>query len=142
VKPNDFVRWMLLSPLHGLLGNTMLITVTGRCTGRQITTPVSYIRHDGMLWIISSRDRQWWRNVVQKPDVSLQLNGRQRSGSAQLVTDESAVAARLAAHVRPHPAAARGLHLRMRNGLPEPQDVQRLARERLFVGICLHDQPR
>ena len=55
---NSFIAWLLRSPLHGLLsGNTLLITVTGRKTGRPITTPVNYVRDGDRLWVISNRDR-------------------------------------------------------------------------------------
>jgi deazaflavin-dependent oxidoreductase (nitroreductase family) len=118
VNPNDFIRWMLKSPFHGLLRNTMLITVTGRRTGRQITTPVSYTRDGQVLWIVSSRSRTWWRNILQTPKVRLRLHGREVDGSAEVVSDEAAVEERLAAYVHQVPAAARGLRLQLRDGAP------------------------
>jgi hypothetical protein len=43
VTGNDFMSWFLRSPLHGLLSNgMMLLTVTGRKTGKKYTTPVGY----------------------------------------------------------------------------------------------------
>jgi deazaflavin-dependent oxidoreductase (nitroreductase family) len=140
VNPNDFIRWMLKSPFHGLLRNTMLITVTGRRTGRQITTPVSYTRDGQVLWIVSSRSRTWWRNILQTPKVRLRLHGREVDGSAEVVSDEAAVEERLAAYVHQVPAAARGLRLQLRDGAPDPHDLARLAKERLFVAVCL-DEP-
>jgi deazaflavin-dependent oxidoreductase (nitroreductase family) len=140
VKPNDFVRWMLKSPFQGLLPNTMLITVTGRRTGRQITTPVSYSREGQVLWIVSSRSRTWWRNILQTPKVRLRLQGRELDGSAEVVSDEAAVEERLRACIRQVPAAARGLRLYLTDGAPDPHDLARLAKERLFVAVCL-DEP-
>ena len=63
---NDFVKIMLKSPLHGLMGNTMIITVTGRKTGRKIAVPVNYYRDNDALWIITKRSRNWWRNVKRR----------------------------------------------------------------------------
>ena len=61
---NDFMSWVLRSPLHGMLSNgMMLITVTGRKTGKKYTTPVEYFREDGNLWVMTSRDRTWWKNL-------------------------------------------------------------------------------
>ena len=41
----DFVAWLLRSPFHGMLSNgMMLITVSGRKTGKKYTTPVDYTR--------------------------------------------------------------------------------------------------
>jgi len=34
----------------------MLITVTGRKTGKKYTTPVGYYQQDGYLWVLTSRD--------------------------------------------------------------------------------------
>lgn len=40
---NDFMAWVLRSPFHGMLSNgMMLITITGRKTGKTYTTPVGY----------------------------------------------------------------------------------------------------
>ncbi|MBK6434209.1 nitroreductase/quinone reductase family protein [Candidatus Amarolinea dominans] len=61
---NSFIAWLLRSPLNSLLSsNTLLITMTGRKTGLLITTPVNYVRDGDRLWVISSRDRTWWRNL-------------------------------------------------------------------------------
>lgn len=61
---NDFMAWVLRSPLHGILSKgMMLITVTGRKTGKKYTLPVEYFEADGFLWIVTSRDRTWWRNL-------------------------------------------------------------------------------
>lgn len=58
MSANDFVSLVLRSRLHSLMGNTMLITVRGRKTGKPITTPVNYVRAGTALWILTSRDRQ------------------------------------------------------------------------------------
>lgn len=41
---SSFVEFVLRSPLHSLLGATMLLTVTGRKTRRKISIPVNYYR--------------------------------------------------------------------------------------------------
>lgn len=61
---NDFMAWVLRSPLHGMLSNgMMLITITGRKTGKTYTTPVGYYVEGETLWVITSRERKWWRNL-------------------------------------------------------------------------------
>jgi hypothetical protein len=41
---NDFMSWVLRSPLHGMLSNSMmLITVKGHKTGKEYTLPVNYL---------------------------------------------------------------------------------------------------
>jgi hypothetical protein len=45
---NAGVGLLLRSPLHGLVsGRIMLLTVTGRRSGRLFTVPVSYLCHGG-----------------------------------------------------------------------------------------------
>ena len=61
---NDFITFFLRTPLHIFLGNTMLITVTGRKTGKKYSTPVGFYQEDDCLWIITSRNRTWWRHLT------------------------------------------------------------------------------
>ena len=61
---NFFMKSLINSPLHSLLGeNFAVITVTGRKTGKPITTPVNTLPVDGILTVLSQRDRTWWRNL-------------------------------------------------------------------------------
>jgi len=132
---NDFVKFFLRTPLHVFMGKTMLITVTGRKTGKKYTTPVGYYRLDGYLWIISSRDRTWWRNVKDGAEVSLHLHGKDVSGFAEAVLNEETVANQVLEYVRQIPMSAKSLGVRVENGQPNPEDAARLAKERLFVRI-------
>jgi deazaflavin-dependent oxidoreductase (nitroreductase family) len=136
MKGNDFVRLMLQSPLQVVLGNMMVITVTGRRTGRQISLPVNYYQDGDTLWIISTRSRNWWRNVTPGSQVRLRLHGKDILGTAELVFEAAAVADQVAAHVRHFPLSARALGVRVENGVPNPADIQRVAGERLFVAVC------
>ncbi len=134
---NDFVKLVLQSPLHVFMGNTMLITVTGRKTGREITLPVNYYRDLDALWVLTSRSRTWWRNLQHGAQVSLHLNGRDLDGFAETVLDEKAVAARIGEYVCHLPMSAKPLGVRIQNGVANCEDMTHLARERLFVKICL-----
>jgi hypothetical protein len=134
---NDFVKFMLRSPLHVFMGNTMIITVTGRKTGRKISTPVSYFRNGDTLWVLTTRTRTWWRNVKQGAEVILHLHGRDMRGFADVILDERAVAARLVDYVGHIPLSAGSLGIRLQNGVPDADDAVRVAKERLFVRVCL-----
>ena len=117
------------------MGKTMLITVTGCKTGKKYTTPVGYFRSNGNLWILSGRDRTWWRNVRDGAEVSLRLHGRDVTGFAEAVLDEETVAKQVLEYVRQIPMSAKSLGVRVENGQPNPEDAARLAKERLFVRI-------
>ncbi len=134
---NSFVKFLIKSPLQFFMGNTMLITVTGCKTGRKITTPVNYYQDDNVLWVISTRSRKWWRNVRTGAAVDLYLRGKAMKGFAEAVSDESEVTTRSVDYVQRLPMSANALGVRIENGIPNCEDVSRLAKERLFVKIQL-----
>ncbi len=137
MKGNDLVRLVLESRLHGLMGNAMLITLTGRKTGRQVTVPANYYRDFDVLWMITSRSRIWWRNLRHGAQVRVHLQGKDLNGFAEAVLDEKAVAAQIGEYVRHLPMSAKALGVRIQDGIANCEDSARLAKERLFVRICL-----
>jgi len=138
---NDFMSWVLRSPLHGMLSNgMMLITVTGRKTGKQYTTPVEYFREDGNLWVMTSRDRTWWRNLKGGAKVSLLLKRKPVTACAELDLDERVVEARMYEYIKHMPRAAKPLGIHIENGNAKPEDIARTAKDRLFVRLQLTSQ--
>jgi deazaflavin-dependent oxidoreductase (nitroreductase family) len=133
---NDFMSWILRSPFHGMISNgMMLITVTGRKTGKKYTTPVEYYRQNGDLWVLTSRDRTWWRNVRGGADVQLILKGKTIDAVAETIMDTQDVEGELVDYVLHLPMSARGLGIRLENKTPNVDDIRRLAKEKLFVKI-------
>ena len=135
---NDFMSWVLRSPFHGILsGGMMLITITGRKTGKKYTTPVGYYREDDCLWVITSRDRTWWKNLRGGAEVSLLLKRKPVTAIAEPDLDEKAVEARMYDYVKHVPQAAKPMGVRMENGNVNADDIARTAKDRLFVRIQL-----
>ena len=135
---NDFMAWVLRSPFHGMLsGGMMLITVNGRKTGKSYTLPVEYMEEQGGLWVMSWRNRRWWRNLEGGATVSLVLRRKSVKGIAEILADESVVVERLAAYLRRLPMSAKPLGIRMENKIPNPEDLARVAKDILFVRIEL-----
>ena len=133
---NDFMSWMLRSPFHGVLSNgMMLITVTGRKTGKKYTTPVGYYEEGGFLWVITSRDRTWWKNLQGGAEVGLLLKRKPVTAFAEPDLDESAVEVRMYEYVKHVPQAAKPLGIRVENGNANAEDIARTAKDRLFVKI-------
>lgn len=132
---NDFVTFFLRTPLHVFLGDTMLITVTGRKTGRKYSTPVGFYRANGCLWVMTNRDRTWWRNVRKGAEVSLLLKGKTVNAFAEAELDEKAVEARMLEYICQVPMAAKPLGIRIENKIPNEDDVRRAAGVRLFVKV-------
>ena len=130
------MSWVLRSPFHGLLSDgMMLITVTGRKTGKKYTTPVGYYREGGDLWVITSRDRTWWKNLRSGADVELLLGRRPVAAFAELELDEDAVQARMHDYIKHVPRAAKPLGIRVENGIVNADDAARVGKDRLFVKI-------
>ena len=132
---DPIISAVLRTPLHRMLGDTMLITVTGLKSGKKYTTPVNYFREGDLLWIISKRERTWWRNLCGGACVTMLLDGRVAEGFAEAVLDEEIVAARLADYVRQNPAVAGPLGVRMEQGVANVEDAARLAKDRVCVKI-------
>jgi deazaflavin-dependent oxidoreductase (nitroreductase family) len=133
---NDFMAAVLRSPFHGVLSNgMMLITVTGRKTGRKYTTPVGYYREGDYLWVITSRERTWWRNLQGGAEVELFLKRAFVKTLAELAQGEKSVEAGMLEYLRHVPQAARPMGIRVDNGKANPEDIVRVAKDRLFVKI-------
>jgi hypothetical protein len=131
---SPFMTWLLRSRLHALLSSqVMLITVTGKTTGRRYTLPVNYVR-DGDHLIVSSRaDRRWWRNLRGGAPVELRLRSDDLRGYADVIEGPDAVAAAL----RQTPALARSLHIKLGNhGQPNhPKQLGEFVAQRVLVRI-------
>ena len=135
---NDFMSWVLRSPFHGMLSNgMMLITVTGQKTGKRFTFPVGYYEEGGHLWVITSRDRAWWKNLRGGAIVDLLLKRKSVTASAELELDEMAVEKRMYEYIQHVPRAAKPLGIRVDNENVNAEDIARTAKNRLFVRLLL-----
>jgi deazaflavin-dependent oxidoreductase (nitroreductase family) len=82
---NPFVSWLLRSPAHGLLSrNVMLVSVTGRKSGKTYTTPVEYKRTGNKVAVVSRAGRTWWRNLEGGAPVRVFLRGKWHDGQADV----------------------------------------------------------
>jgi deazaflavin-dependent oxidoreductase (nitroreductase family) len=82
---NPIVRWILTSPLHAIMGKgVLLISFTGRKSGKHFTTPVEYIRAEEEVWIMvgTPEKKLWWTNLIGGAPVRLCMNGDWQTGQA------------------------------------------------------------
>ena len=138
---NSIMAYVLRSPLHGLLsGSTMLITCTGRKSGKALTVPTNYVRDDDKLLVTSFRKRTWWRNLRGGALVTVCLQGRDHAGEGKAIEDLDAVAQGLRAYFRRVPQWAKysGVMLDA-NGEPNAESVKRAAQDKVMVEIRLAD---
>lgn len=90
---NPIVIHLLRSPLHGLMSkSTMLITYTGRRSGRTYTTPVNYVRDGDTLLTVASHEHNWWKNLRGVAPVTVRVRGRDLQGVGEAFEGEDAVA--------------------------------------------------
>jgi deazaflavin-dependent oxidoreductase (nitroreductase family) len=139
VNGNDFMAWVLRSPLHGMLSNgMMLITITGRKTGKKYTTPVGYYVEGDSMWVITSRERKWWKNLQGGAKVDMLLKRKPVTGFADVDLDEKSVEMRMVEYLRHVPQAAKPMKIRVEDGKPNQEDIASTAKERLFIKIKLN----
>ena len=143
---NPLICGVLRSPVHWLLSpGLMLLTFTGRKTGRRYAIPVGYQR-DGertlTVMISEAPKKQWWRNYREPGPVEVRLRGRDRRGTAQLVAPGSDELIRLAATTLgrvPGLGRAWGIRYDRRRGLT-PEQTETLRRTIAAVRIELEEE--
>lgn len=133
---NPAMRLLLRSPLHSLVsGNLMLITFSGRVTGRTYTTPVRYIKVGSTIRWFTNRDTKWWPNLKHDPTVMLRLAGRDVLCSARVIEDDPAtVRELLTGYLTRFPKDAVYHEVGLtKDGTPVPEDLDRAASHSLVV---------
>jgi len=66
----------------------MLITFTGRKSGRQFTTPVRYIKTGDTVRCFTAKENQWWKNLRSAAQVTLRIEGQDGQYTAQATYDD------------------------------------------------------
>jgi hypothetical protein len=134
---NPIMIWLLRSPLHGLIsGSTMLVTYTGRKSGKTYSTPVNYHGIGGRLYTVSLRERAWWRNLRGGGEVTLLLRGKMAPARGAVVEDAAGVELALVDYIKDMPSAATFLKVRLLpGGAPDAVDVRRAASQRVVASF-------
>ena len=127
-QPPQLLYALGLGPLVGRL--ILLLTTTGRRSGRQRVTPLQYEEIEGLIYIGSARGQQadWFRNIQADTRVEVRVGARRFSALAEPVTDPSRIADFLQIRLDRHPkmvaSMLRGEGLPAR---PERADLERYA---------------
>jgi hypothetical protein len=83
---NPAVSGLLRSPLRGGLANSMLlITFTGRKSGKRYSTPVAYFEEKEELIVFTRAP--WWKNLAGGAEVTLHLRGRSQKAHAEALSE-------------------------------------------------------
>lgn len=134
---NAFNKAILKSPLHSLASrNTVLLTFTGRKSGKTFTTPVNYAQDGNILRITSNTQRTWWRNVKANPEVELRLRGKSVSGTAEVFDSPDSVCEELTRYLSTFPQAARFMGIsKLEDGSYNPDELMKASKGRVMVRI-------
>ena len=129
-----FMTWMLRSPLHVFMGGIMLITVTGRKSGRAISTPVNYARDGDTLLVTSKADRTWWKNVRGGAKVTLLIDGKTYQADANAIEDHATVDRELLRFFRLIKRTIAGIIHLDKDGQPtQPEKFTQVAQSRVTI---------
>ena len=137
---NVVVKALLRSPLHGLIKNRMLLTFSGRKSGKVYTTPVSYFREGES--IVCFTDSSWWKNLRGGAPVRIRLTGRDVAGMASPIdNDTEAIAKGLERMLQKIPSDARYYQVTVGpHGQPSVSDLLRAARSNVMIRIHLSNE--
>jgi hypothetical protein len=139
---NPIVKMLLNSPLHFIMsGNIVLLTFTGRKSGRVLSTPVSYRIVDGSVHCFTDYVNQWWRNLQDVESIELLLKGKKLIGKPIVVSKDQVVIAQAFGDfltALPRSASFSDVSLD-KDKIPNQQDVERAAKELVFIEIKLSD---
>lgn len=115
-----------------LSANLMLISYTGRKTGKAYRQPVSYVR-DGEELLTPGGGR-WTLNLAGGRPVRVRLRGRDMAARAELVTDPAEVERLLGVLTTKNPRAARFVPIPRRDdGRLDPDALDNALRH----GFCM-----
>ncbi len=113
----------------------MLITFTGRNSGRQFTTPVRYFRECETVRSFTSAEGQWWRNLRGGADVVLRIEGRDAPYHATAVENTPEEVKKWLRHylgLFPQDAAYHDIRLN-KDKSPVPGDLEKASRNAILV---------
>jgi len=96
---------IFMVPIFRLLpipGGFILLTITGRRTGRQRHRPVRAVRRDNTLYTVAMLGERsdWLKNIRRQPHVRVKVRGNRFEGLARQVTDPAEVQAATELYIR------------------------------------------
>ncbi len=132
---NPLMIWLLHSPLHKIASkSTLLITFSGRKSGRKYTTPVNYVLDNNVIFITSLRARTWWRNLRTEPKISVHMQGKDLETYGEVIEDNEKVKEQMMRYLQKIPQYARYFKVNLDlNDHPNPEDIAQAAKERVMI---------
>ena len=133
---NRAMKSVLRSPLHRIVSKSiLLISFTGRKSGKKYTTPVSYSQEGDRITIFTHAN--WWKNLNEELPLTLRLQGCDVRGFPETISDDqNMVAAALSDHLKNVPSDARYYQVTFDDhGNPVEQDVLEAVKTVVMIKI-------
>jgi hypothetical protein len=87
ILANRIATTILRSPWHRMRSDRLLLlTFTGRKSGKEFTTPLRYAQEGETLRLTVVYP--WWRNLLGEVTVRVLLRGHVRTGTAEVLPEE------------------------------------------------------
>lgn len=135
---NAIMKGILRSPLHGMVSKSiLLISFTGRKSGKTYTTPISYSTQGEYIVLVTNGN--WWKNLRGGAPVGVRLRGQDRNGFAEAIAeDHTAITEGVQRHLEQIPGDAKfyGVSLDA-NRKPDPEQVAQAAQKLILIRIRL-----
>jgi deazaflavin-dependent oxidoreductase (nitroreductase family) len=134
---NFFMKLMVNSPLHAMLGDRFaVITVTGCKTGKRYSTPINVLKDGDGFFIVSLKNRTWWRNLRRGRSAQLRISGKRLRVRSEVFEEHDEVTDALMRYFQKAPGDAKHFGVRLaRDERPIREDVERAAGERVMIRL-------
>jgi hypothetical protein len=87
ILANMIVTTILRSRWHRMRSDRLLLlTFTGRKSGKEFTTPIRYVQEGKTLRLVVMYP--WWRNLLGKASVRVLLRGQMRTGTVEVFPEK------------------------------------------------------
>ena len=87
ILANAIATTILRSPWHRMRSDhLLLLTFTGRKSGKEFTTPLRYVQEGETLRMTIVYP--WWKNLVEETTVRVLLRGQIHIGTAEVFPEE------------------------------------------------------
>lgn len=139
---NPIMKLLIASPLHFFVSKQiMLITYTGRKSGKTFTTPVNYINNGDRYYTTSLRSRTWWRNLRNGSPVQLLVERKKITAIPSVIEHHEQVVSKLQTYFQLTPKIARYYKITLdENDIPLGEDLNRVAETTVLVEFNTDEQ--
>jgi deazaflavin-dependent oxidoreductase (nitroreductase family) len=121
-------------------GRLILITYTGRKSGKKHSLPVQYAESREQLIVVAGyhQHKKWWRNLLHRQTINIRYRGKWFEASAEAFDgDVEVIVPLLPDYLKRFPASARirGLALDSNGNVENPEKLGEEAKKVVMVTI-------